>query len=373
MKIGQISHAYPPHIGGIENYVQRLKHTFSKSGNDVTVYTTDLGISKEYQFEKDVYYCKTDFSIIRNPFSVELFRKLTLSSNDIYHLHGYEFFSTLIATKALKNKPKVLTQHGTVELKNNIIGYTLNYPYHPVLQNVLNSMDKIIVLGGKDKRFLLRSFDINPKKIVIIPNGIDASKFKSTSEANARFVKKYHLVEDSFRVLFVGRLVSFKNAHKLLYAIKNYVKVSKIEIIVVGKGNEDYLNYLKSIRDQRIHILGEINFSELVVAYNISDLFVLLSDYEGLPTVLLEAMASGLPILSTPVGDIPEVIKEGINGYFIRSPVNEKELAQEIEYIYNLDAKKIKENNTQLVRERFNWDLISSKIFDVYREVTSDL
>ena len=147
MQIGQISHVYLPHIGGLENYISRLKQSFENRGNEVTVYTTDFGIRNRDIIEKDVVYCKTNFSIVRNPFSFELLKELKQSNEDIYHLHGYEFLSSLFATKILKNKPKVLTQHGAEIESNNLKIYMLNGIYHPFAQYILESMDMIIALG----------------------------------------------------------------------------------------------------------------------------------------------------------------------------------------------------------------------------------
>lgn len=370
MKIGQVSHSYPPRIGGIENYVYRLKRSLSEKGNEVNVYTTDFGVAKKSVSELNVNYCKTNFSPLNNPISIELINKLRESDDDIYHLHGYEFFSTLLATKILKNKPKILTQHGTLELKNDLISFLLNNPYHIFLQYILDNMDKIIVLGEKDKKFLLKSFDISPQKITIIPNGIEIGKFVSVNRSNERFIMKYGLKKSSFKILFVGRLVEQKNAYKLLKSVNSYLKNENIEVIVIGDGKAEYIAKLKAIRDSRIHLLGKMNFGEeLVAAYNISDLFVLLSQFEGLPTVLLEAMACGLPILTTPVGNIPEIIVSGRNGLFIDASIDEKDLADKLKYFMYSDNSEMRHNNSYLVKKRFNWLDISNKIYKIYENV----
>lgn len=371
MNIGQVSHAYPPHIGGIENYVRNLKHSLSETGNKVTVYTTDLGRSYNDNIsEINVNYCRVNLSLLKNPISIELAQKLRRSEEDIFHLHGYEFFSTLLATMILKDKPKVLTQHGTVKLKNDLISFLLNHPYHPFLQYVLDNMDKIIVLGEKDKHFLLNSYDISSQKITIIPNGVDIHKFNSTEVYNNIFIEKYNLKKDSFKILFVGRLVEQKGVHKLVNAVQKFIPDDNLEVLIIGKGDPKYMEQFAKIRDSRIHFLGEISFSkDLIAAYSISNLFVILSRFEGLPTVMLEAMACGLPILTTSVGNIPEVIIEGTNGFFIDSPIDEKDLANKLECIIKADNAKIENNNRNLIKNRFNWKLISEDIFNIYNEV----
>ena len=368
MKIGQISHVYPPHIGGLENYVYRLKQSLENKGNEVVVYTTNFCVRNMNIKEKNVTYCKTNFSLLRNPFSFELIKKLRQSNEDIYHLHGYEFLSSMSATKILKNKPKVLTQHGAEIESNNFKIYLLNKAYHPFAQHILENIDMIIALGEKDREFLLRSFNLPPDKIVIIPNGIDINKFKSNTENNNNFIKKYNLKEGAFRILFVSRLIETKNAHRLINAVMRFMK--KVEVIIIGSGDAKYIEQLKKISDNRIHILGEVNFSELVSAYNVSDLFVLLGEWgEGMPTAILEAMACGLPVLTTAGGSISDVITEGENGLFIDVPIDEMELAEKIQHFMGSDNTKMAEANIVKVNREFNWEIIAERIYDVYKRV----
>jgi glycosyltransferase involved in cell wall biosynthesis len=371
MKIGQISHVYPPHIGGLENYVYRLKQSFENKGNEVTVYTTNFGIHDMNIKEKNVIYCKTNFSLVRNPFSFELMKKLKQSDEDIYHLHGYEFLSSLFATKILKNKPKVLTQHGAEIENKNLKIHLLNKTYHPFAQYTLGNMDMIIALGKRDREFLLKSFNLSSDKVVVIPNGVNVNDFKSNDEKNNNLIKKYNLKEEVFRILFVSRLIETKNAHKLIKALTKHIKKNEnIEVIIIGSGDVEYINQLKAISDNRIHILGVVNFSELVSAYNVSDLLVQLGEWsEGIPTSILEAMACGLPILTTSGGSIPDVVTEGENGLFIEVPIDGKKLAEKIEYFMSSNNKKIAKANLVKVNRDFNWEIIDERIYEFYQSV----
>lgn len=378
MKIGQISHVYPPSVGGLQNYVHRLKQSLVSKGTEVTVYTTDFDIRNETKSvrEKNVIYCKTNFSLLRNPFSFDLMKKLKQSNEDIYHLHGYEFLPSLFATKILKNKPKVLTQHGAEIECNNLKIHLLNKAYHPFAQYILENMDMIIALGKRDRDFLLESFNLSPDKVVVIPNGVNANDFKSTDENNKNFIRRYDLNEDAFRILFVSRLIETKNAHKLINAVTKYIKSENIEVLIIGSGDVEYINQLKAISDKRTHILGEFgkgNFNDLVAAYNVSDLFFLLSEWsEGMPTVLLEAMTCGLPILTTYGGSISDAITEGENGLFIDIPIDEKELAGKIEYFIDSNNKKMARANIVKVNREFNWEIIAERIYDVYKQVLEE-
>jgi glycosyltransferase involved in cell wall biosynthesis len=376
MKIGQISHVYPPSIGGLENYVYRLKQSLENKGNEVTIYTTNFGIdNKIINKEKKVRYSKVDFTLFRNPFSFELIKRLKQSNEDIYHLHAPEFFSSLFATKILKDKPKVMTGHGhSQEMQSrNIKIWLLDKVYHPFAQYILENMDMIIAISKQEREYFLKSFNLSPERIIIIPNGIYADEFKSNEEDNKNFIKKYNLREDSFKILFVSRLIGIKNPHKLI-AATNYLKNRDIEIIMIGSASVKYINQLRNIADDKTHILGEVNFKDLVAAYNISNLFVFLGSWgEAMSTVVLEAMGCGLPVLTTPVGGIPDVVTEGENGLFIDVPIDEKRLAEKIEYFMDSDNGRMSKANIAKVNREFNWEIIADQIYDVYKQVLDKL
>ena len=370
MKIGQITHTYPPHIGGIGNYVYRLKDFLEKKGNKVTVYTTDLNIQDRVKQENDVFYCKTNFALIRNPFSFELAKRLKNSNEDIYHLHNPWFLPSLVATKVLKGVPKIMTVHSAKIEEKDFITWLLNKTYHPFAQYILENMDMLMTQGEKERDRLLRNFELSPDKIIVVPNGVEISKFNPDKEANEYFIEKYHLKKDSFKILYVSRLVDAKNPEKLISAVKKIMKNQNIEVILIGEGSLEYITKLKKMSDKRVHILGKVGFKDLVAAYHVSDLFVFLGLWEGMPTVIMEAMLCGLPILTTPVAGIPDVVTEGENGLFVKVPISEEDLANKINYfINNADIDKISKANIKKIETKYSWEIVANKILDVYNQV----
>jgi len=196
MKIGHISHVYLPNIGGIENYVYRLSSFLQSRNETVIIYTTDLASDSCHQKEANAVYCRTTFSIMRNPFSLEFIKILIKSEEDIYHIHGYEFFTSLLAVILLKNKPKILTQHGVEIDHHNLKLYVLNRLYHPFASYILKNVDTIIVLGENDRKILSNSFNISLTKIKIIPNGIEIDKFVSLEANNINFVRAARVAQE---------------------------------------------------------------------------------------------------------------------------------------------------------------------------------
>jgi len=150
------------------------------------------------------------------------------------------------------------------------------------------------------------------------------------------------------------------------------MKDQNVEVIFIGGGSPTYLAKLREISDERIHVLEEVKFEELVAAYHSSNLFVFLGTWEGIPTVILEAMLCGLPVVAAPVGGIPEVITEKENGLFVELPISEEDLANKISYFMNMnkaDTIKISKANMKKIKTHYNWELLADEILDVYNQV----
>ena len=372
VKIGQISHIYRPHIGGIENYLFRLTNSLERKGYKVNIYTTDLSIRNTNERADDTWYCKTNFAILRNPFSIELVKKLKNSNEDIYHLHSPWYITSFTASKTLRKKPKVMTVHSAEIAKKDAKTWILNKIYHPFAESVLKDMEVLMVQGEIEKKRLLSYFDLPSEGIKVVPNGIENNKFDK-NKGSDDFIEKYNLREESFKILYVSRLVDAKNQRKLILAVTKYIEDKDIEVILIGEGDLGYISIMEGVADERIHILGGVSFEDLIAAYHSADLFVFLGTWEGMPTVIMEAMLCGLPILTTPVGGIPDVVTEGENGLFVKVPVDEKDLATKINYSMNeANLNKMRKANIEKVKTQYNWDVVANKILGVYNEVLEE-
>ena len=107
---------------------------------------------------------------------------------------------------------------------------------------------------------------------------------------------------------------------------------------------------------------------EIVRMYQASDIYVMTSYREGLPLTLFEAMASGLPVVATPVNGIPYEMKSPENGFLIKHGDNKK-FAEKIIYLLDNSGlrKKISRNNIKKAQQ-YNWDIISGRILDLYNK-----
>ncbi|MFA5029352.1 MAG: glycosyltransferase family 4 protein [Patescibacteria group bacterium] len=205
--------------------------------------------------------------------------------------------------------------------------------------------------------------------IEVVPNGI--------SNVIASEAKQSHIFKnkDLKRVITVSRLVKKNGLEDLVKAMelvnKDYDKPVVLKII--GDGELKYklekaVNYSK-IKD-KIAFLGKINNEKVYEYLAQADIFVRPSLSEGLGNAFLEAMACGVPVIATPVGGIPDFLKDGETGWFceVRNP---KSIAEKIKYIFDEENKeevdRVVKSAKKMVEENYNWEKISldlKKIFN---------
>ena len=378
MDVAQVSHRYRPSIGGIENYVYRLNESIRENGDTVTTYTSDLSIRNEaspLSAGDDVYYCKTTASVVRNPLSVELYRKVRASEHDVYHLHSPWFLTTLAAARALGDDvPTVMTVHGADIKPTNRLVRGLDAAYRPLAEYVFRQVDHTVALGVTERQYLLDRFDLGPSAVSVVPNGIYPEEYRCSETTVERFRGRHDLDPGVPTVLYVSRLTPEKNPQVLVEAVNDHLPDRELQVLVVGTGEASFRASLRKQADDRFRFLSNLPFESLKAAYNASTVFTLLGTWEGLPTVILEAMATGLPVVATNAGAIPDAVEHGENGRLVSTPPDSGAVAAAIEYYVNRPDERatIAERNRERIDERYHWDDIAESILDIYKAVADE-
>ena len=179
------------------------------------------------------------------------------------------------------------------------------------------SIDTFVVLGERMRRYYEESIGISPERIRVIPNGVAVPPAPLASSRTA--ARRALGIGEGFVVATVGRLAPEKNFPMLVEAFALATAAEPhATLLFVGDGAER-----ESLAQQaaglgigdRVRFLGwRTDVDSLLPAF---DLFVLSSLSEGLPMAMLEAMAAGVPVVSTAVGDIPDVICDGVSGRLV--------------------------------------------------------
>ena len=160
-----------------------------------------------------------------------------------------------------------------------------------------------------------RDRECDPKHLHVIPNGIDMTRFGPRAEARQRIRSELGIPQDAWVVGTVGRLAPEKDQCLLVEAVAPLLDERR-QLVIVGDGPERAAlekSISATLRQKYVHLPGACsNVDEMLAAF---DVFALTSKTEGLPLVLLEAMATELPIVSSAVGGIPDVVRHDVTGF----------------------------------------------------------
>lgn len=219
-----------------------------------------------------------------------------------------------------------------------------------------------------EEELIAAGFEKN--KIVHIPNGVDTKTFYPVKDLREkRHLKSELALPDKKIISFVGRLDPQKRVGMLIDIFKDVHNACKSAyLIVIGDGPEKEKILKRS--DENIFYLGTVkNVAEYLRA---SDMLVLPTLSEGMSNVILEAMATGLPVISTNVSSNPEIIEDGIDGILLE--VEDKEGLKEkiIKLMLNETfAQKIGQNARKKILEQFSMESIAAKYREIFEKIAN--
>ncbi|MBL7206674.1 MAG: glycosyltransferase family 4 protein [Candidatus Aenigmarchaeota archaeon] len=196
------------------------------------------------------------------------------------------------------------------------------------------------------------------QKIGVIPNGIDMMEFKPGKNTG------------KLKILCVSRLIRRKGIDYLIKSIPLLEKQLKdFEIVIIGEGNQEI--ELKRLSrnlgvEKFINFEGYVPHDNLPEIYSKSDVFVLPSLNEGMSNTVLEAMASGLPIITTDTGGTNELMKD--NGVIV-PPKNEQAISEAIVKISNESIRKDMGKKSREIVKQFDWGTVAERYIDIYRGI----
>ena len=375
MKIAFVCPYYDPAIDGPKQVIKELSSRLIKDGNEVHVYTSDSDKYKRIQLKEElidnihIHRCYSWFKVANfATFWPSVFFKLLKEDFDIIHSHVYGhahvFFASLAAK--IKNVKLIHTTHcpWTQAYRSSIGNLLLKLTYSTFSKYAVNLSNKVIAITPWELEFLKK---LNIKNVIVIQNGVDNIFFKKIKN---NYFKKKNNIKGKL-ILFFGRLNVTKGPDKFVLAAKEILKLRKdIYFILVGpdEGMKDKLIGMIS-NDKNILLLNPIyDRKKIAEMYQAADVFVLPSFREGLPLTLFESLASGLPIIASPVNGVKYEMS-GENGIFVDYG-NIEGLKEAILKILDNPklAKKYALNNKKTAL-KYNWDLIYSKTLNLYNGV----
>jgi glycosyltransferase involved in cell wall biosynthesis len=388
MKVLILTHYFQPHIGGIEIVAYNHAKEIIKRGHQVTILTSKIGEEAEEEIIDGIKvirvkalnfpekYLGVPYPIFYPKLLLRL--KKEIKDSDVINTHGIvwmqSFFSVIISR--IFQKPIVLNQHNTyINYKNPILGLIEKIADNTIGRYTLNSADHIIAVSEETKKYVL-SIAKKLNNISILYNGVNFKRFKPIR--NKKIVrKKFKINLEGFICLTIRR-IAFKNGIDTFLQVANFFNEKRKDMFfVLGGTGPDTDMVKKYIRDNllsNIKLLGFVSNEELPDYYALSDIFILPSKTgEGFPLVVIEAFASGLPVIGTNTGGQIEIIKDDQTG-FIVEPNKPEQIAKKIEYLYENKKllKEMSKNCRKLIEKEFSWEENVDKLLSVYKEVINN-
>lgn len=208
----------------------------------------------------------------------------------------------------------------------------------------------------------------------VIPNGVDGEKFgRQISDQKVNQLRQSLRIPANHQVVIsISRLVQKNGIADLIRAIEQVRADQAVTLLLVGGGeDESQLRILsRTIKGVQIVFTGSVDPSLLPLYMRLGNVFVRPSHSEGLGNSFLEAMASGVPVIGTPVGGIPDFLVDGETGLYCR-PGDPRSIADAINRILSdrALAKKLVHNGYQVVRERYQWSDVAQHMKTVYDSI----
>lgn len=220
---------------------------------------------------------------------------------DVVHVHHFGKAALRMATARI-DVPFVFTGHDGCLLRPGEMSAVKRAVFHYVLR----SSDAVVALSQPEAQYIER-LTAGQHPVVTIPNGIPADVFRFDP-------REQHRRRQPHRVLFVGQLIQLKGVDVLLRAFQQIAHQYDVRLQLVYQNAQLEAAYRQlaadlSIRD-KVEFLGFRSATEIAALYQEADVFVLPSFAEALPSTVTEAMLSGLPVVATTVGGIPEQVGE---------------------------------------------------------------
>ncbi len=386
MRVLMLSWEYPPNIvGGLSRHLAGLCPALAKKGVEVHILTSAGAGLPSYEKQDGLHIHRVEASFIDALDFPNWIHQLNfatlqcaiplLNKRRFHIIHIHDWLNCM-AGRVLKHAykiPLVATFHATELGRRGGISEPLSRYIHAQEWLLGYEAWRVIVCSKAMKNEVINALSIPPDKIDVIPNGIDLERFDI--EVEKGFREKF-VAPDEKLILFVGRLVWEKGVDILIdsapYVLQSFPKT---KFVVVGRGNvEEYIRRAKKLGlEHKFFFTGFLGDEDVAKLYKCADICVYPSRYEPFGIVALEAMAVGVPPVTSDAGGFLETVRNGETGIITRrgDPVS---LAQGIIFLLenpNL-RKAMGEKAKRWVIREYRWETSAAQTKSLYKRVLTE-
>jgi len=368
-----LNYEYPPLGGGAGNATYYLLKEFSQI-DDITIDLITSSVTNEFEEEK----LNDSIHIYKLPVGKKSIHYWTQREIISYSRQAYKYIKKqkkrgrydlihaffgipcgAIAHRFRKEIPYIVSLRGS-----DVPGFNERFSFQyiflkPIIRRVWWNAAAVIANSQGLKELALKTD--GDARIDIIYNGVNVEDFSPRNERE----------NGDIIILSVARLIKRKGIDDLIRAVPAIVEEHKnIKLRIIGEGNME--NELKALAQKLevskyIDFLGYVPHNEISNYHSSSDIFVLPSKNEGMSNTILEAMASGLPVITTDTGGTRELINN--NGFIV--PMKDSEAIKEviIKYIKNPELIEKHGLKSREIAERMDWTNVAGKYYKIYGEI----
>lgn len=345
--------------GGVSNFIKLLSKGLDENNFEIKYFF----VGKTGVYIKDLFY---PFLILVSIFRLR--KILKIFQPDLVHMNPsldhIAIIRDFIFLRIIKREgyPVLFFIHGW---QKNISKKFKNIIIKKYFKKRFEMIDLLVVLANEFKKELI-DLGINSDKVSVLSTMVETNKY----------LPKYKIFTNPYKILFCANMKKEKGPFELLDAVPLVIeKYRDALFILVGDGKD--LEKLK----EKAKVMGiekYVNFTGFKTGNNKIELFkqahifVFPSHSEGFPTVILEAMAAGLPLITTKIGGLKDAMENGRQGLIInRNISNPKEIAEKINYLIKNPEimKKMSENNIKESLEKYDHKIITKKIIEIYGKI----
>jgi glycosyltransferase involved in cell wall biosynthesis len=311
--------------GGIMSYISDLSEYLMKRQSHTVLLGSGECSRKKISFSEFIPVNRNSDSS-NAAYFLSLFIKmaaLDIDPDAIIHAQRPDMLFPFILSG--KKNVMICTLHGAHDLavydkKGSLFGHT----YEFFQKKSFRKADTLIAVNQGTKDHYLEKYPWLDDKISVIPVGVDLKRFLPLDKDKLR--AKYHFNQEDKIVIFIGRIEKEKNLPMLIEAFRRIKKsLPKAKLVLAGNGREESSLKRKifklQIRD--ILFIGEVEKEKVPELLNCADVFAFCSLYEGSPTVIREALACNLPVVSVDVGDVKEMIRDIEGCYVVKRNIDD--------------------------------------------------
>ncbi len=382
MKIAIVAGTFFPLPGGAQVQTHNLANKLIEKKNDVECYIYSPTNIKNKNYKTYVinyyitsfvffmkYYLNLNFNFVLDLYIKKLIDK---KKYDIWYFNFINFKSLLIinSLKRLNQKIAVTFQGVDIQKEKKInYGYRFNKKYEEILKTSLDNVDIFLSISENIKKDLL-SLKVDIKKIFNISNSVYLKKFE-------KYKKKKN---NELKFITVGRYAEKKKGYDKVEKIAKGLIKKKIKFkwILVGKNISElkkkkliYKNKKNFFLVKNIENIYESYFpnSKLIKLYKSADLYLNLSRVESFGITFVEALASGLPVISFNTKGANEIIRNNYNGIIIKNYKNKSYVNKISEISKDKILLNALKSNTLKSVKKYDLDQVSKKVLEIFKKI----